>query len=181
MSRPFALGAALLHLMIVTISAQTLQIRPRSRDWLAPASASEKVNPLANRQEVAAGGRKLFAQRCSTCHGDDGRGSERAPDLSAPDLQAQTDGALFWKITSGNTRSGMPAFSFLPEPQRWQLVLHMRGLVEGAAPVTLCGHTASLVFGQAGLRGFSRAADQGKLVGTRELLSFSRRIPWSAE
>jgi hypothetical protein len=43
-----------------------------------------------------------------------------------PDVQAQSDGALFWKISSGNTHSGMPAFSFLPEPQRWQLVLRLR-------------------------------------------------------
>ena len=41
-------------------------------------------------------------------------------------VQAQTDGALFWKLGSGNARAGMPTFSFLPEPQRWQLVLHMR-------------------------------------------------------
>ena len=44
------------------------------------------------------------------------------------DVQAQTDGALFWKIASGNTRRGMPTFSYLPEPQRWQLVLALRGL-----------------------------------------------------
>ena len=42
------------------------------------------------------------------------------------DVQVQTDGALFWKISSGNTRAGMPTFSFLPEPQRWQLVLYLR-------------------------------------------------------
>ena len=132
MTRRVVLGVVLLHLTIAAISAQTLQSRPRSRDWLAPASESGKVNPLASRSETAAGGRKLFSQRCSTCHGDDGRGSERAPDLSASDLQAQTDGALFWKISNGNTRSGMPAFSFLPEPQRWQLILHLRGPVRGA-------------------------------------------------
>jgi ribosomal protein S6E (S10) len=41
-------------------------------------------------------------------------------------VQQQSDGALFWKISGGNSRQGMPAFSFLPEPQRWQLVLHIR-------------------------------------------------------
>jgi hypothetical protein len=45
-------------------------------------------------------------------------------------VQSQRDGALFWKISTGNTREGMPAFSFLPEPQRWQLVLHVRGLAD---------------------------------------------------
>jgi hypothetical protein len=43
-------------------------------------------------------------------------------------VEAETDGALFWKVSSGNSHSGMPAFSFLPELQRWQLVLHVRSL-----------------------------------------------------
>ena len=40
----------------------------------------------------------------------------------------RTDGTLFWKVSSGNTHGGMPSFSFLPEAQRWQLVLHLRAL-----------------------------------------------------
>jgi hypothetical protein len=43
-------------------------------------------------------------------------------------VQEQSDGVLFWKITTGNTRRGMPTFSFLPESQRWQLVLHIHRL-----------------------------------------------------
>jgi hypothetical protein len=41
-------------------------------------------------------------------------------------VQEQNDGALFWKITSGNTRTGMPTFSFLSELQRWQVVTYLR-------------------------------------------------------
>jgi hypothetical protein len=48
-------------------------------------------------------------------------------------VQAQTDGALFWKISGGNSHQGMPAFSFLPDPQRWQLVLHLRAIATPAA------------------------------------------------
>ena len=40
----------------------------------------------------------------------------------------KADGALFWKISTGNSRSGMRAFSFLPAAQRWQLVLFLRTL-----------------------------------------------------
>ncbi len=76
------------------------------------------------------GGRRLFAEKCATCHGNEGRGTDKAPDLIEPAVQAQTDGALFWKIGSGNTRKGMPSFSFLPEAQRWQLVLHLHALRE---------------------------------------------------
>jgi len=112
----------------LTLEAQTSSTRPHDSTWVAPAGATAKSNPLATRADAAAGGRKLFAQRCASCHRDDGRGSEKAPDLTQPDVQMQSDGALFWKISSGNTRRGMPTFSFLPEPQRWQLVMHLREL-----------------------------------------------------
>jgi mono/diheme cytochrome c family protein len=106
----------------------TAQVRERDPEWVAPAKSAVKVNPLAGRPEALAGGRKLFAERCGTCHGEDGHGTTKGPNLSDTDVQAQTDGALFWKISSGNSRRGMPTFSFLPEPQRWQLVGFLRAL-----------------------------------------------------
>jgi mono/diheme cytochrome c family protein len=117
-------------ILTVRTAAETRQIRERDPEWVAPPRAATKANPLLNRPEATAGGRKLFLQRCSTCHGEKGRGTDKAPDLTAPDAQAQGDGALFWKISGGNTRAGMPAFSFLPEPQRWQLILHLRALAQ---------------------------------------------------
>jgi mono/diheme cytochrome c family protein len=94
--------------------------------WVAPRSASGRKNPLESRPELVAGGRKVYEQRCAYCHGDDLRGTNRAPDLRTARVQGQSDGELLWKITSGNTHTGMPTFSFLPEAQRWQLVLHLR-------------------------------------------------------
>jgi mono/diheme cytochrome c family protein len=116
-------------LLVVTgVLARGIQVRDRDAEWTAPANAAGKVNPLAGRSDTVTGGRKLFQQRCATCHGDDGRGSPRAPDLTVPTVQGQTDGALFWKVSSGNTRQGMPSFSFLPELQRWQLVQSVRSM-----------------------------------------------------
>ncbi len=108
--------------------ARAAQVPERDGTWTTPPDAARRANPLANRVEAAAGGRKLFEQRCATCHGHEGRGTDKGPDLTADDVQAQSDGALFWKITQGNTRGGMPTFSFLPEGQRWQIVLHLRTL-----------------------------------------------------
>ena len=104
------------------------QIRDRDPDWTAPPEYESISNPLANRPETAPGGAKVFQHRCASCHGADGRGTRKAPSLVDPAVQAQTDGALFWKISRGNAHTGMPAFSFLPELQRWQLVLHLRAL-----------------------------------------------------
>jgi mono/diheme cytochrome c family protein len=100
------------------------------RTWSAPTEAHTVPNPIANRPDTAAGGKKMFQQRCSVCHGEDGSGNRRGPNLTSGPVQRQTDGALFWKISGGNTRTGMPAFSFLPRAQRWQLVQHLRALGE---------------------------------------------------
>ncbi len=120
----FSVG--LLFSVIVTAATQTHEARQRNDDWVAPPSQAARRNPLAGRPDIEAGGKKVFHQRCTTCHGEGARGTDRGPDLTNPRVQAQSDGALFWKITSGNTRTGMPTFSFLPEQQRWQLVMHVR-------------------------------------------------------
>jgi mono/diheme cytochrome c family protein len=109
--------------------AQSDHVRERDPEWIAPAKAAARLNPLADRPQFAAGGQKLYEQKCRTCHGADGSGTSKAPSLIAGDVQAQTDGAFFWKITDGNTRPGMPSFSFLPEAQRWQLILYLRRIV----------------------------------------------------
>ena len=99
-------------------------------EWKAPATAAEKHNPLANKPQAAQGGRKLFMRNCAECHGQAGTGMEKkhSADLQLPAVQAQSDGALFWKITNGDVDGGMPPFSGLPEMQRWQIVLYLRTL-----------------------------------------------------
>lgn len=98
--------------------------------WRAPESAAAKANPLAGRHSAAAGGKKLFLRECAECHDKDGNGiaKKHSADLQLPVVQQQSDGTLFWKITNGNTNRGMPSFSKLPEPQRWQIVLFLRTL-----------------------------------------------------
>jgi mono/diheme cytochrome c family protein len=96
--------------------------------WRAPETAVAQPNPLATRPSAMAGGKKLFSRNCVECHGKDGTGvpKKHTADLQLPVVQQQTDGALYWKITNGNTGRGMPSFSKLPEPERWQLVLYLR-------------------------------------------------------
>jgi mono/diheme cytochrome c family protein len=124
------LGVSTLSMAIITGSARSQTVREHDAEWTAPARQAARTNPLAGRGDVDVdvirGGNKLFHERCSTCHGEDARGTDRGPNLTTPTVQAQSDGALFWKISSGNTRTGMPTFSFLPALQRWQLVMHVR-------------------------------------------------------
>lgn len=98
-------------------------------DWKVPEKASQRQNPLHGKAELAEGGRKVFERHCLQCHGDESHERKNnAPDLASPVVQRESDGALFWRISSGNARKGMPSFSSLPEAQRWQLVLYIRSM-----------------------------------------------------
>ena len=125
------LAGLLLSAAFVAAQNVTYQQDP---GWRAPAEAAEKLNPLADKPQLAAGGRKLFAHNCAECHGRSGEGMKKAADLQLPVVQEQSDGALFWKITNGNPDRGMPPWSRLPELQRWQLVLYLRTLMKNTTP-----------------------------------------------
>jgi len=98
----------------------------------APDKARAKRNPLENDPDAVAAGKNLFEQHCSECHGNAAYGTEKAPTLRAEEVQSATPGAIFWILTNGVVRRGMPVWSKLPEPQRWQLVSFIKSL--GAVP-----------------------------------------------
>ena len=99
-----------------------------------PEKARMKKNPLANDPEAPLAGRNLFEQHCNECHGNDADGGSHGPSLRAPEVQNATPGQIFWILTNGIVRHGMPVWSKLPEPQRWQLVSYIKSL--GAKPVS---------------------------------------------
>ena len=111
----------------IVLLAQNTNYQPDA-GWRAPEEAAAKQNPLADKPELAAGGRKLFKRNCVECHGDSGQGLKKAADLQLPVVQDQSDGTLYWKITNGNPDHGMPSLSGIPELRRWQIVLHLRTL-----------------------------------------------------
>lgn len=125
--------AMLLALLASVVLGQNASYEP-DYNWHAPAKAAARQNPLAGTPELSAGGKKLFHRECAECHQQDGSGirEKNSADLHLPLVQSLSDGALFWKITNGNPRRGMPSFSRLPEKQRWQLVLFLRTLREQA-------------------------------------------------
>jgi mono/diheme cytochrome c family protein len=102
----------------------------------APEKARNRGNPLENDPEAVAAGRLLFEDHCAECHGNDAGGGKKGPSLRAPEVQNATPGAIFWLLTNGVVRKGMPVWSRLPEPQRWQLVRYLKslGVAESASP-----------------------------------------------
>ena len=51
----------------------------------------------------------------------------------ANEIQDAEPGAIFWVLTNGVVRKGMPVWSKLPEPQRWQLVSFIKSLGPASA------------------------------------------------
>lgn len=93
-----------------------------------PAKARARKNPREGNTEAVLVGRKLFAQHCAECHGAAAEGGKKAPSLLADEVQEATPGALFWLLTNGVVRRGMPVWSKLPEPQRWAIVTYIKSL-----------------------------------------------------
>ena len=110
---------------------------PPAKKWEAPADAAAKPNPEAKNPDAQANGRKLYMRTCIGCHEEDGSGKDTgAANLRSPEVQAQSDGALFWKVTNGNSEAGMPSFASLPETDRWDVVTFLRTLKDsgGSGP-----------------------------------------------
>jgi mono/diheme cytochrome c family protein len=79
---------------------------------------------------TALAGRKLFLRHCAQCHGEDGHGSRRGPDLDSARVRQATPAELFELLTSGRLRRGMPAWTRLPPEQRRQLVAYLEMLAQ---------------------------------------------------
>jgi mono/diheme cytochrome c family protein len=94
----------------------------------APQKAAARRNPFATDPDAVTAGGKLFARHCAECHGDMAEGGKKAPSLLVDEVQQATPGTLFWLLTNGVVRRGMPVWSKLPEPQRWQLVSFIKAL-----------------------------------------------------
>jgi glucose/arabinose dehydrogenase/mono/diheme cytochrome c family protein len=94
----------------------------------APAAAARMVNPYAHQPGAVPAGEHLYAAHCASCHGRNAEGSGNIPALAHTVVQSTADGALFWFITHGSVENGMPAWTTLPEPDRWHIVTYLKSL-----------------------------------------------------
>jgi mono/diheme cytochrome c family protein len=122
-------------LLVTSLSSLMMADDSSSPPWVAPARASRKKNPIARDNNSIAAGKTVYIAQCLKCHGDTGKGdgpsakdlNPRPKDLSDPNVAGQTDGALYWKITTG--RKPMPTFENLTsEEDRWNVVNYLRTL-----------------------------------------------------
>lgn len=98
----------------------------------APTSSVRLQNPYAGQSEAIRAGAKLYATNCASCHGANGQGTGNVPPLSEGPTQSVPEGEVFWFVTTGSVRNGMPPWGSLPEEQRWQLVSYLKSLKDSA-------------------------------------------------
>lgn len=78
---------------------------------------------------VLLGGQHLFEARCASCHGLNGRGGERAPDIvTRPEVAKLSEQELLGVVRKGIPSKGMPAFEALPASQLSGVVQYVRSM-----------------------------------------------------
>ena len=132
----FVLAVAVLALLTFASWADSVAAADSMSDkWLTPAPSAAKKNPIAPTPESIAAGQKIYSKTCVICHGKTGDADGRAvielnihpAKLSDPKLANESDGSLFWKITTG--KKPMPAYGKrISETDRWHLVNYVRTL-----------------------------------------------------
>ena len=116
--------------------ALTCALAEEAKDgWQAPADAAGVKNPVAADKLSTDQGKKIFTNKCLSCHGAQGKGDgpmlkvlkKKPGDLTSDQMKAETDGALFWKVTKG--QKPMPSFAKnLTDKERWSVINYIRTL-----------------------------------------------------
>jgi cytochrome c oxidase cbb3-type subunit III len=115
-------------------------------------------------------GRQVFSSSCAGCHGLDGRGGERAPDIaSKPEVQRLSSAALTRIVHDGVPGTGMPSFRLLGGSRIQAVVLYVRSLQGRGEAGRLPGNPEAgkgLFFGKAGCVECHMVAGVGGFIGS---------------
>lgn len=119
--------------MVTLISSLTTMASASSADgkWLAkvPAHEHEKTNPYEGQPEAVEAGRRIYADHCLHCHGENAEGTRKRPTLKSDRVQNQaTVGDLHWLLVNGSMKKGMPSWAKLPDQQIWQVITYIKSL-----------------------------------------------------
>ncbi len=115
-------------------------------------------------------GKQIFSTSCVACHGLDGRGGERGPDISPrPEVQRWPDQALVHIVREGVPGTAMPSFRSLGTARIQAVVRYLGSLQGQTAAVELPGdamHGKDLFFGKAGCSQCHMVKGEGGFIGS---------------
>jgi len=124
-------------------------------------------------------GQKLFASNCAACHGLDGRGGERAPNIAKRrEVQRLSDAALVRTVQEGIPGTGMPAFRSLGKPGIAAVVSYLRVLQGGGPNAALPGDPKQgkvIFFGKGRCSDCHMAGGQGGFIAS-DLSSYAHDL-----
>jgi cytochrome c oxidase cbb3-type subunit III len=114
-------------------------------------------------------GRKAFESVCASCHGLDGRGGERGPNIATrAAVQQLSDEETLRVLRSGIPAAGMPAFRALGIPKIKAVMAYLRVLQGGGKAVSIPGDAQRgklLFFGKAGCAKCHMINGSGGFIG----------------
>jgi cytochrome c oxidase cbb3-type subunit III len=104
---------------------------------------SDSKNPAIGNPQAIAAGTKLFMGSCAGCHGPDGGGGARGPNLVRRSLwHPLSDDAIFQVIRKGVPGTDMPPTK-LTDEQTWDLVAFIHALTGPASTNPVSGDPAA--------------------------------------
>jgi cytochrome c oxidase cbb3-type subunit III len=124
-------------------------------------------------------GRQLFSGTCAGCHGLDGRGAERGPDIAArPQVVQLSDAEILKILQGGRPAAGMPPFESFGTPKLKELVAYLRSLQGKGGARKLPGNPVegkTLFFGKARCSECHMANGEGGFIG-RDLSTYGATL-----
>jgi cytochrome c oxidase cbb3-type subunit 3 len=124
---------------------------------LHSASAQDAQKLAAKRPPATtslAGGQLTFESTCAPCHGLDGKGGERAPDIATrPEITRLSDQDLLRILRAGIPEKGMPPFAALGSAKLSALLTYVRSLQGKGTETPVAGNAErgkEIYWGKAG-------------------------------
>jgi mono/diheme cytochrome c family protein len=108
----------------------------QAKPWAVPDAFAKKANQVKSDEESLKTGKAVWGKHCQSCHGKTGIGDgtkaaqleTELSDFTTNDVQKQSDGAMFYKISEG--RDEMPTFKkkIPDEEEIWSVINYVRTL-----------------------------------------------------
>jgi cytochrome c oxidase cbb3-type subunit III len=137
---------------------------------IAGAQAAPQNLKQKNVTSSSARGKQTFSSTCASCHGLDGKGSERAPNIAdRPNVQRLSDAQIIHIIENGIPGTGMPAFHSLEGSQIREVVAYLRTLQGKNKTARLPGNPErgkAIFVGKAGCSECHMVAGEGGFIAS---------------